>query len=371
MPVFQNKILQQVYCSHYIVLLVLSIFSFNNLHAQTISDTIEIEEEVKVVDKILEVFKRKDHVYNYNLFGQFVPTRDNPTVGFKTNYNGKESILFDVHPVLSLNLFSNFQKQLQKKNKGKFIFSQGYSFNFRPHFRLYSGESTPVKMPTYRFSLGLQHIYKFNAKHFFGYSIESGHYSNGQSGSAIIGGGADESAQSDSVWALVNDDTKLSEVINRSNGDFSTNLTEVLFNYRFVPFYDNYNKPKQIHSFTTGFQYYHNKFFGVANVGGYTPQSIAIYGHWRYLFSYAYNYNLKSGYRIVVNENIEVIGGAHPSVNPIRMETQATIYTPIALGIFISYSYGHDNYNLRFVDSGHQFGFGITWEVFAPILVGK
>ncbi len=332
------------------------------------SDTIIMEESSRIVEKITEVFRKKDHTFNYNVFSQLFPIRDNPTVGYRTSYNGKEKIIFDVHPVISLTLFNNFREELRKEGKR---FSHGYSIIFRPHFRLYNEESTPVKMPSYRIMFGLQHLYKINQNHLVSYSFETGHYSNGQSGSAIIGGGVDGSKQSDSIWTTIDKNSNMSELINRENGDFSTNLTELLFNYRYIPTLDAYSKPKQVHSFTTGFQYYHNLFMGMIDVGGYNPPAIKVYGHWRYLLSYAYNHNFQSGYRIVLSENIEVIGGAHPSVNPFRSVTQATFFLPFSLGFFVSYIYGHDDYNLRFVDSGHQFGIGFTWDMFPPLMIGK
>jgi hypothetical protein len=261
-------------------------FHISNVAAQEIvidGDSVNIESDttkLKVGEKIAEVFKKKDHTYNYKAFSQIFPIRDNPTVGYRTSYNGKEKILFDVHPVLSLTLFNNFREELRKEGRR---FSHGYSIIFRPHFRLYNDESTPVKMPSYRIMFGLQHLYKINQNHLVSYSFESGHYSNGQSGSAIIGGGVDGSPQSDSMWLTINKNSNMSELINRQNGDFSTNLTEILVNYRYIPLMDEYSKPKQIHSFTTGFQYYHNRLFGMIDVGGFTPFSISLYGRWRYL----------------------------------------------------------------------------------------
>ena len=77
-----------------------------------------------------------------------------------------------------------------------------------------------------------------------------------------------------------------------------------------------------------------------------------------------------SGKRISIAENIELIQDAHPSVNPIRSDLRFTFYAWPRLpefGFFASYQYGHDNYNFRFVDSGHQVALGITWSIFPPV----
>lgn len=347
-----------------LLLLMASAFSTN---AQEQGDSVKSNWKAEAKKELKGIFQKREHTFNYNIFSQLYPIRDNPTVGFRTSYNGKEFIMFDVHPVLSLSLYNNFKRQL----KAGTLFSHGYCFTFRPQFRMYKETSTPVKMPSYKVLIGLQHLYRISQKHLVSYSIESGHYSNGQSGSALISNGRDQSPSSDSAWAALTPQSKLSDIINRTDGDFSTNLSELMVNYRFIPKLDAYSRPQQVHSFTTGFVYYHNRLFGIVNAGGYTNESIAIYGHWRFLLSYCYSYNWKSGYRMTFSENLEVIQGAHPSVNPVRTVTQATFYLRQSLGFFVSYIYGHDDYNLRFVDSGHQFGVGLTWDVFPPIEIGK
>lgn len=311
------------------------------------------------------LFKKKDHTFNYNAFNHLYPIRDNPTMGYRSSYN-KEKLLVDVHPVLLLSLFENFEKKLKA---GK-LFSMGYYFSFRPQFRMYKEQSTPVKMPSYKVLLGFQHLYRISRKHLLSYAIESGHYSNGQSGSAFTGGGKDGTPQSDSVWATINKNSKLSALINRTDGDFSTNLTELTLNYRYIPKLDAFSKPKQVHSFSAGMVYYHNQLYGLFNAGGNSDRALDIYGRWRFLFSYAFSHNWQSGYRVNLSENIEAITGTHPSVDPLRSVTQFTFFLPKSIGFFVNYIYGHDDYNLRFVDSGHQFGFGLTWDFNPPLEIG-
>jgi hypothetical protein len=62
----------------------------------------------------------------------------------------------------------------------------------------------------------------------------------------------------------------------------------------------------------------------------------------------------KNRFRVKLAEDIEIIQGSHPHVNPFRSQTSASIFLPRKIGFFISYNYGHDDYNPRFVDSGHH-----------------
>lgn len=71
-----------------------------------------------------------------------------------------------------------------------------------------------------------------------------------------------------------------------------------------------------------------------------------------------------------MKQDLEYILDAHDHANTLRSETKATIFLGCLpwdfssnLGIFSSYIYGHDNYNLRFVDSGYQVTFGFTWDM--------
>jgi hypothetical protein len=313
--------------------------------------------------KELPILGKQRFKFNYNIFSQFYPIHENPTVGWRSALKeADEVILFDFHPTLTTSFFNNFKKRMQQKK----LLSMGYYFSFRPHFRMYHKNSTPVQMPSYRIFLGLQHMYRLDDRNLISYALESGHYSNGQPGCSLAGGGEDQSATCDSVYALVNDNSNLSEMINRVNGDFSTNLTQFTVNYRRITHFDEYSRPQQVHSTNIGIVRYHDKFLGLVDAGGYSDHAIKMYGYWRFLLSYNYSYNWKSGYRMTFSEDIEIIQGAHPWVNPVRAVTTASFFLPRNLGLYISYIYGHDDYNLRFVDSGHQFGVGLVWDMFPP-----
>ena len=331
------------------------------------TDSTSTKIKVKETLNELAIAGKKKFKVNYNIFTQFYPIHENPTVGWRSKLKQDAAIVFDFHPVLTTSFFNNFKKKMEQKK----LFGMGYYFSFRPHFRMYAKNSTPVQMPSYRIFLGLQHMFRLSDRHILSYAIESGHYSNGQSGCAIGEGFDDQSPECDSLYALITDDTDLSKIINRTNGDFSTNLSQITFNYRFVPDQPTTKKFRHLHSANFGIVYYHNNFLGLVDAGGHSEHAIEMYGRWRFLLSYNFTHQWNSGYRMVFAEDIEIIEGAHPFVNPLRMVTTASFFLPKNLGLYISYSYGHDDYNLRFVDSGHQFGIGLVWDMHPPIELEK
>ena len=78
--------------------------------------------------------------------------------------------------------------------------------------------------------------------------------------------------------------------------------------------------------------------------------------------------------RYSIKQNFELISKPHQSVNPFRSESIIAFYPfkkSKTLGFMLTYIYGHDNYNFRFVDSGHQLSFGLTWSQFPPFTMTK
>jgi len=301
-------------------------------------------------------------------YKQFYPIGDDPDIVYKTSYIKSETILFEANPIARFSFYNNIHKNLLNKNKNK---ASAFYIAFEPQLRMYTDESLPVKMPSYKVQLGFQGLYRARLNDFFSFGIESGHYSNGQSGCAFNNSFKDGTHQCDSIYGLITDQSDLSQLLNRTNGNFSTNLTEIIFNYRFNKIDENFERPARIHSITLGLNIYHDKFWGLFDFGGYSDDDIKIYGRLRYTIGYSFIKLLKPDQsnpkRIAFTENIELISGAHPSVNPFRSVTTFAYY-PIGkfkeFGIMASYIYGHDNYNFRFVDGGSQFAFGLTWSSF-------
>lgn len=294
-----------------------------------------------------------------------------------SSYSPYERIIVEANPIVKFSLYNNFVQRMADTTK---LHSMAQYFDFRPQLRVYSGNSLPVKTPSYRILLGTQHMFRLKKRQpktveFIGFAIQSGHYSNGQAKCAFCEDADDGSAACDSVYRSINDNTDLSAILNRKNGNFSTNLTEFTVNYRLNKI-DGHQVAKRSHSFSLGYTLYHDKLLGMFKLGGYSTADIAIFGKHRFLASYEYTMvfwiSKKRGFyqRFRWKHNLEVIVGAHPHVNPVRFESTASYYpfqTLRSIGLMVSFIYGHDNYNYRFVDSGRQLSVGITWDLFPPI----
>ncbi len=249
--------------------------------------------------------------------------------------------------------------------------SDAIYITFQPHIRMYAENSKPVKTPSYRILLGWQQLYKTKNNNFFAWAFETGHYSNGQSGCAFLAGEDDETMPCTDFHATITDDSNLSELLNRKNGNFSTNTTKLSVNFRFNNL-NKFDKPYKVHSFTASWELYHNKFIGLLDFGGYTDFDINIYGRNRFGLGYEYIHVWKPKLRYSIEQKIELIQGAHPFVEPLRSETTFTLYPfDRDIGIFASYIYGHDNYNYRFVDSGNQISIGVSWDWFTPFQIKR
>lgn len=316
-----------------------------------------------------------------NIFNAVYPIGDNPTVAYKTNMkNIPEEILFEANPILRMPLYNNIARRL---TSGK-LYSSGSTLylGFKPQFRMYNQNSKPVKTPSYKISiLGFQYVKRlpevsFAKGQLLAFSVESGHYSNGQSGCTYSKNFDDNDAGCEIVYSQITPATNLSNLLNRESGNFSTNYTEVIVNYRLITALDEDYKPTKSLSVKLGLNRYHNKLLFLADLGGYNENDIKIYGKNRflggveYLFSAdresAFNKKLKID-RFSNSLNVEYIDTPHPFVNPWRIELTSTVYLKNNLGVFIGGIYGHDNYNMRFVDSGKQFTAGITFDIFPPI----
>lgn len=307
-------------------------------------------------------------------FKEYYPIGEDPNMRYMSSYTSQETILFEANPNMKYSFFNNFYKELM--NNAKHTFAVYVAF--RPQLRMYQENSEPVKMASQKVFLGTQQMWKLlekeNSLHFIAFSFESGHYSNGQSRSALSDDYAHNSRQDDSLYTLITNDTKLSEIINRKGGNFSTNITELIVQYKIYSINDESdNKPYQWHAFQAGIVNYHDKFWYFANFGGFEDEDIKLYGRWRYLAGYEYMRKSeikKWKFRWSLAGNIELISGAHNSVNPFRGEVVASLYpfvNPREFGFFATLITGHDNYNLRFVDSGTQFTVGIKWNQWPDI----
>jgi len=301
---------------------------------------------------------------NFNNYFQFYPIGDDPNIGYRTSIIPSEKLIFEANPNVRYSFYNNIQKGLLNEKTQNHV--SAWYVAFRPQIRMYDRASLPVVMPSYRVFLGTQHMFRLKNDNFLSFSLESGHYSNGQSGSAFSETLVDGTKESEALYNDITPETNLSAILNRKSGNFSTNLTELLFNYRNNHYSDNI--PVRVHSITGGLVFYHNRFLGIGKFGGYSANDIKLYGRYRWQLGYEFTKQL-TNFRYSIAEKMELIGGAHPSVEPFRSETIASVYpfkSMQALGFFVNYTFGHDNYNYRFVDSASNLFFGVTWSGFPP-----
>ncbi|MCF8463611.1 MAG: hypothetical protein K9G41_02125 [Flavobacteriales bacterium] len=313
-------------------------------------------------------FEKYSHIY---------PISEDPNVRWLSNYSSYEKTQFEANPIIKFSFYNNFAKRLADTTK---LHSMAQYLDFRPQFRLYKEESQPIKTPSYRIFLGTQHLFrlktkKANTTQFIGFAYQTGHHSNGQSKCSFADGKFDGGKYCDSIYASITDQTDLSALLNRETGNYSMNLTELTINYRFNKLNaDNY--AKHTHSVSLGYVINHKGMLGFIDVDLVSAADLDIIGrhriHVAYDYQLAFRFSKKSKIyqRIRLKQQVEAVLGAHPHINPLRLETSATFYpasTVSALGISFSYIYGHDNYNYRIVDSGSQLAIGLTWDMFPPV----
>lgn len=311
----------------------------------------------------VSVWAQDDH-----MFRQVYPVGDAPDIHIKTNqYHESETILFEANPIVRYSFCNKIRQRFMEGEKH----AGAWYLSFRPQLRMYTSNSRPVKMPSYRIFVGKQHAWQVHGDNLIAASFETGHYSNGQDRSAFSELFEDDSHGSDSVYALINDNTNLSDILNRASGNFSTNLTELVVNYRFNKLKSSVIK--RWHLVRVAATIYHDRLVYVFDIGGYSDEDIRIYGRTRYVVGYEYMKVCEEARRFSVATDLEYISDPHPHVNPLRWTATGTWF-PFRkneeLGFFASFISGHDNYNFRFVDKGNQFAIGITWNPFPPIQLG-
>lgn len=324
-------------------------------------------------------------------FKDVYPMGDLPNIRSITPTNSSEPIIFEANPVMRYSFCNNFIDRLMDTSDKRSTHSWGTYIVFKPQIRMYNDVSMPVKMPSYKIQWGVQVLKDFNFifpnlsdQTFIGFSIEDGHYSNGQTGGAFAEGTIAESNEAEAVYDTINSSTDLSDIVNRTNGDFSTNLTEITLCLKWMDL-DNKKFMKNMKTVSFGYTWYHKYLLipYVFMMGGYSDNDINLYGKHRIKIGGEYVsltdkekfwYKNLGITKMFFNADIEIIFGAHDSVNPYRFEFKFTAYhlkLPPGFGIIAGVIYGHDNYNLRFVDEGFQLFIGFTWEDFSRIQMQK
>ena len=298
-------------------------------------------------------------------FKDYFPIAERPFLAAGSGNNPYERILLEAKPVVYYSIYNDIREAL---NRDTIVAGDAVYLSIQPHLLIYDANSKPVKTPSYKAFMGWQSIIKTENNNFLTAAIESGHYSNGQSKSAFSEDFEDNSPESRALYEDITDDTNLAEILNRSSGNFSTNLTRLSLNYRINTF-DEDNYPLQSHSFTIAYQIYHNRFLGVFQFGGYNPEDINIYGRHQIEAWYEFTSHLKK-MRYSLTQRVFLHPDVHPSAEIYRSETSATLYPWDGdLGIMARFSFGFDDYNYRFVDSYPRFSVGLTWDWFTPFVV--
>lgn len=314
-------------------------------------------------------------------FQGYYPISENPSIQWISSNKWDSPIIFDAKPSVYFNFYNNIIEKLNESGSDSHTGSTVY-LTFKPHLRMYNSTSKPVNMPSYRIFVGTQVLYRLGGietsadnlsrkTKFIAVSLETGHHSNGQDRCAFSADFEDSSDECKSVYSSIKQTSNLSKLLNRSSGNFSTNLTEVFVNLRLNRHLKEGDDgiPTSSNRFYLGANMYHTWlfFFAPTNIGAYSDDDLELYGKWRIFFRYnrmKLIRNNKSYYEF--NSKITYMTDVHEFVNPLRMEGALSIYpwTNTDIGFLVSYSYGHDNYNFRFVDSGHRIGLGITWNMF-------
>jgi len=297
-------------------------------------------------------------------FKDYYPISKRPTVSGGIGNNEFEQILIEASPTVYYGLHNDIRESLTADSivRGDAIY-----ISLQPQLRLYNENSKPVKTPSYKAFIGWQPIFRTSANNFITLGIETGHYSNGQSGTAFSTQFEEGTEEGNAIYDTITDETDLSSILNRRNGNFSTNLTRILANYRINYFTDD-NLPERIHSFTLGYQLYHNKLLGLFDFGGYNPNDIDLYGRHQIELGYEYTSYVKKS-RYTISQELIIRPDMHPSTEPIRSVTQGILYPwNNDLGLFAAFSFGFDDYNYRFVDSFPRLSIGLTWDWFAPFV---
>lgn len=324
-------------------------------------------------------------------FKEIYPMGDLTNIRYVTPMNSSESIIFEANPVMRYSFYNNFIDSLMDASDDRSILSWGTYVVFKPQIRMYNQDSNPVKMPSYKIQWGSQTLIDLNYwfsdisdQTFLGLSFEDGHYSNGQAGGAFAEGTIAGTVEAEAIYETIDSSTDLSEILNRTNGDFSTNLTEITVSLKSIEL-DKRKYMEKMSTVSVGYTWYHKYLVipYVITVGGYSDNDIKLYGKHRLRVSGEYvsltdknNFFYKRLFitKMFFNIDMETIFGAHDSVNPYRYEFKITsffIKLPPDFGVVTGFIYGHDNYNLRFVDEGFQLYAGFTWESFSRIQMKK
>lgn len=322
----------------------------------------------KHITFLISVFFLNISVFGQALSGfyrQYLPINTHAQLSYLSPGSELETILFDARPIARYHIYND----MAKKNLRVEPIGRAFYISFRPHIRMYDSQSSPVRTPSYKIALGSQWSNLFpisNTKAAqLAISLESGHYSNGQPNCFLSEHILDGTSACDSIYSTISNSDNLSALINRSSGNFSTNWTELIFQYKWVKA-DPENYIENIsHSLRLGYTHYHDRFIIFGKFGGYSDNDIKLYGSHFFQGLYEYSsYFMFSDKPVdfLVSQSLDLVTNADPRIPKLRAVTKVVVF-PFGtdLGVFAAIVNGRDNYNIRFVDDVTQFQVGFTW----------
>ena len=306
------------------------------------------------------------HAQQKGIYRQYLPINTHAQMSYLSKGKDKENIIFDAQPIVRYHFYNNFKKNNDRVEDR----ARAYYVSFRPHLRMYDSQSNPVRTPSYKIALGFQWSKLFNYSKLKGnqlaVSLESGHYSNGQPNCFLSQDVLDGVMECDELYNNIRNNEPFSDMINRESGNFSTNWTEFIVQYRriFTDEEEDYIENRG-HTVRLGYTYYHNRFLGLLGFGGYSENDIGLYGEHFWEFQYEYLSYFKVGDHSVdfeLSQNFNYVTNADPRIPELRSVTKFVVF-PFSsdLGFFVAGIFGRDNYNIRFVDKVSQFQIGLTW----------
>lgn len=289
-------------------------------------------------------------------FSGYMAIQEESKLQWLSPANEDEPIVFNAKPVVYYQLHNSYEELLDSAAHS----AASLYLNFSSEFRMYSDRSTPLRTPSYRIFIGWQNSYTLGEQSLFTYLIETGHYSNGQAGCAWNNLAQDQTFPCTKVFRTINDDTDLSQLLNRTNGNFSTNLSKLGFRME-----HKRKKPNSIYlNYDLIYTRYHAEFIGLIDYGGSGEQDVAIIGDGQINFGLSLSKAIFSSSDLVLRQELAYLQNSHPSIDPWRYSAHLSFYPSNWYTAFtFFFVQGHDNYNFRLVDSSTQFGVGLLWDL--------
>ncbi|NBG65738.1 hypothetical protein [Acidiluteibacter ferrifornacis] len=293
---------------------------------------------------------------NQNPFNGYLPMMKTSSLNWASAMNKNETILFEAQPTIYYQIYNQYRQDSLAKKQALYVY-------FQSHFRMYNEESLPVKTPSYMGFIGWQKSYNWVRKSQFTWLLETGHYSNGQSRSTWNEQFEDGSDSSEAAYRAINNESNLSQLLNRSTGNFSVNLSRIRFQY-VIPQKREQENRVLLHKIALEYLRYHAAF---AMLIDYTDgiSDVEIIGENQFQLEYESVFETVNRSRLTFNQECTYLAGSHPSINPIRLKSTISFFPKDwVTGFFVSYIHGHDNYNYRIVDSRNQVQLGIHFDFY-------